>query len=568
MRNDLYAMRTWLPKRKQNRFDPIRYGEEVQVPIEHARAKVLGPTHEDAMISLAAKIWLIENAKHTIDATYYIFKRDPVGYALLGALSNAVKRGVDVRIMADSLGSFHPGHSELRAPETCAGEAGFMRNAEGDLTTNKARVQPVIFNAITKFNFNRRSHDKLLVVDGQFPAAAAVMTGGRNISLDYYGITKGGSPDPGAFRDLEILLRPGNPEDGGMTVGAVSEAYYTLLFLHHGNKRIRPLAGAKEGSFFDLYAHERNKGQHYLAFLKGLPEIQARLADMPRYMSEGFHDSEVRLAHQLGNLTASNVTTRTKENIDRNPNSILYLINKITAQAKEEEELSGTLRIVSPYLFIGQYYDKAGNLVYDGAQDIRALLRDHPNLRIEVITNSALTSDNFFTQAIIDMEMVPRVLLTPELQKAWRSGLKHGEFNPAVVESGEWRKLADHPQLFIYETGKLDSIEIGKGTTYYGKLHAKYIVGNERGFIGTSNFDYRSNLYNNEMGFFCRGEGLRDDLVRIFELLKGTSYRWGSPEWLQMRRELMPSDSKKAFALRIQRGVYKTIRCLGLEYLM
>ena len=53
----------------------------------------------DALKSLAAKLWMIENAEYTVDVMYYIFKRDTVGYAVLGALCNAVKRGVDVRIM-------------------------------------------------------------------------------------------------------------------------------------------------------------------------------------------------------------------------------------------------------------------------------------------------------------------------------------------------------------------------------------------------------------------------------------------------------------------------------------
>ena len=71
------------------------------------------------------------------------------------------------------------------------------------------------------------------------------------------------------------------------------------------------------------------------------------------------------------------------------------------------------------------------------------------------------------------------------------------------MESEEWKKLINHPQIFIYETGKLDSILLG-GDTYYGKLHAKFIIGEHIGFIGTSNFDYRSNLYNNELGFLYR----------------------------------------------------------------
>ena len=108
--------------------------------------------------------------------------------------------------------------------------------------------------------------------------------------------------------------------------------------------------------------------------------------------------------------------------------------------------------------------------------------------------------------------------------------------NPTVAESDEWNRLINHPQIFIYQTGKLDSTLLPEGTVDYGKLHAKFIFGEKVGFIGTSNFDYRSNLYNNEMGFFYQDDELHNDLVKIFDLLKSTSYRWGTPEWLQMRK--------------------------------
>jgi hypothetical protein len=454
-----------------------------------------------------------------------------------------------------------------------------MRNAKGELTTKKARVQVVIFNAMTKFNFNRRSHDKLLVVDGHFPDKAVAITGGRNISLDYYGILEDGSEDPTAFRDLEIMLKPGEREkDHDLTIGDVSELYYTLLFLYEGNRRIRPNKGKRilpsKGHYMgnnssrgDLYKAQRNKSQQQLAFLKSLPEINNRMNNMPHYMSEGFHDAKVRLAHQLSNLTATKVTTQVEENLLANPNSINYLIARVADKRKKDEDISGTLRLVSPYLFIGKYYDEEKNVTHDGAENLRGFLRDHPNARVEIVTNSVMTSDNFFAQAIIDMDMAPRILLSPELEKAWVSGLEEGELNPEVVESEVWKKLVNHPQIFIYQTGKLDSVLLG-GDNYYGKLHAKFIVGEITGFIGTSNFDYRSMLYNNEMGFFYRDEGLRDDLIDIFEELKATSYRWGSPEWLEMRKQLMNSDSKKAGPARRQRILFKTMRGLGVEYLI
>lgn len=566
----MYELRTWMPPSKLT-IDPIKLGEEAEVPINSARARIIGPRYDDALTSLAAKIWLIENAQHTVDVMYYIFATDHVGYAVLGALCNAVKRGVDVRLMVDALGSMRPMHSELRALETCAEEAGFIRNEKGELTTKKARAQVVIFNAITKFRFNRRSHDKLLVVDGAFPDKAALITGGRNISLDYYGINEDGSKDPTAFRDVEILLRPGErSDDEEYTVGNVGEIYYTLLFVHRGNRRIWPYEADDEfdvGKYDDVYINHRRKGQESLAFIKSLPAVKKHMDDMPRYMSEGFHEAKVRLAHQLGNLTSKKVTTNVVENVEKNPNSILYLIDKLSQKSLDEGEVRGTLRIVSPYLFSGRYLNEEGEVIYDGAKNILEVLENNPDMKLEIVTNSVLTSDNFFTQAIIDMDMAPRLLLTDEMTEAWRSGLESGEFNPDVVESEEWKKLVNHPQIFIYQTGGADSVEVG-GKTYYGKLHAKFIIGENVGFIGTSNFDYRSNLYNNEMGFFYQDDGLKADLDEIFELLKSTSTRWGTPEWLEMRRKTMESDSSKAGPARKQRGIFKTIRALGLEYLM
>ncbi|MBT8126217.1 MAG: phospholipase, partial [Gammaproteobacteria bacterium] len=398
--NALHELRTWLPPSKLT-IDPVAYGEQAEIPINSAEAKIIGPKHEEALDSLAVKIWLIENAQHTVDVTYYIFKPDLVGYAVLGALCNAVKRGVDVRIMVDSLGSMRPGHSDLRAVETCAEDAGFMRHADGQLTTRKARVQVVIFNAISKLQFNRRSHDKLLVVDGSFPDRAAVITGGRNISLDYYGINEDGSEDLDAFRDLEILIRPGiNSGDEESTVGTVSEVYNTLLFVHKGNKRIWPLEADdefSEGKYDDVYIAQRRRAQDSLATLKSFSEIKQRMDDMQRYLAEDFHETQVRLSHQLSNLTSKKVTTNVVENLQQNPNSILYLIHRILDDAEARGVSSGALQIVSPYLFVGVYYDEDGELIYDGAKETLAYLEQNPDFKLELITNSVMTSDNFFT---------------------------------------------------------------------------------------------------------------------------------------------------------------------------
>jgi phosphatidylserine/phosphatidylglycerophosphate/cardiolipin synthase-like enzyme len=552
----LYWRRAW-QSGDEHQLDVVDIGVGLNIPEQNARAKFLGARSEDALSSLAGKIWMIENAKHTIDMTYYIFKRDLVGEAILGALCNAVQRGVDIRFMVDSVGSIDSTHSELKALETCADDAGFMRNAEGQLTTKKARIQVVVFNAVSNVfvRLNRRSHDKLLVIDGRFPERAKVMTGGRNVSLAYYGINADGSPNPDTYMDAEILLRTSTSRDA-YPVGALTENYYTILFLFDDNKRLEP---SRSADALGIYASKRETAQDALARLKALPPVKERMDAMPDFFEEGWRDSRVLLAHELDNLTNENIFSDALEHMGRNENSISYLLRQIPGWEFKKR------RIVSPYLFAAQYYDKDGNIVVDGARNVRDWLEKHPDSTLEIITNSVLTSDNFSAQSVIDMNMAPRLLLSPELQEAWLESPDDSELNPELVESEEWIRMVNHPRLHIYETGRMDDRSLG-GDVDYGKLHAKYIVMDDAGFVGTTNFDDRSGLINNEMGFFFHDKELADDLHADFELLKSRSYRWGSPEWLEFRRKVFELGGLKGNTAKSQRGIYKSLRAVGLDH--
>jgi putative cardiolipin synthase len=557
--NELYEDRAWAPGHKLD-FDPIELGKAADIPVQPALTKLLGPTPHAAIDSLAAKIWMIENARHTIDFTYYIFKPDLVGYSMLGAMCSAVQRGVDIRVIVDALGSFSAANAPLKSLETCADDAGFIRNSAGEVTTKKARVQVVVFNALSKpSNPNRRSHDKLLVKDGSFPEKAVVITGGRNVSEDYYGIRGDGSVDPDPFRDAEIILRSNSAEvdaAGELSVGKVSELYTTVLFLIDKNKRIKP--SRAEGDM-RYYRQERLKSREALERLKSYEYFKPHLEEMPGFMTSGFHDARVRLAHELGNITDKTVTREVEKNLERNPNSIMGIL----AEASEARPDGKLARIVSPYLFLAEYRNKKGVIVKDEAEAMRQWLSDHPEATLEIITNSVLTSDNFPAQSVIDMETAPRLLFTQEQWDAWLAAAGRDEMDSEFVNSDEWKDLVNHPRLKIYETGRLDSVLLGNGTEKYGKLHAKFLLDEDFGFIGTSNFDYRSRLYNNEMGFFVISAGLQADLNEAFDYLVDSSYRWGSPEWFQLRKEIMAKKGMKGRSTANQRRIYKTFKKTG-----
>ena len=267
--------------------------------------------------------------------------------------------------------------------------------------------------------------------------------------------------------------------------------------------------------------------------------------------------------HELANLTNTDVIYNATDNISANPNSIIYVLNQISEIWPSPERS----RYVSPYLFLARYEDREGNLLLDEAENLLNWLQEHPRSSLEIVTNSILTSDNFSAQSIIDMETAPRLLLDEETRAAWLAAKEKGESIPELVQTEHWLEQVNHPRIRIYQTGKIDSILLPGGDVPYGKMHAKYFVEEDRGFVGTSNFDYRSRLYNNEMGYFFRSQELADDLNREFENLKASSYLWGTPEWFEMRKQVMQLGGVKGWSFRQQCTIYKALKSLGLDWL-
>ncbi len=541
-------------------FDSVDFARNLDLPVNEALVKFVGSTDEGALNAIAAKIWMIENAEHTIDVIYYIFRDDLVGSALLGALCDAVRRGVDVRMMIDSLGAADLSRKNLKALLSCAIDAGFMVNSAGQTTIHKARVQAVTFNSFTKniFGVNRRSHDKLIVKDGRFQQKSYAITGGRNVALDYYGFLEDGSPNPHSYRDAEILVHgTSNDRKGEWGIGDVSTGYYTLLFLFENNNKLEMTSWSDPLS---AYADYRERFRNNLAALKALPRVGERLDAMPDYMTGGFYEASVRLGHEMANITNKHVVTEAEENLAESPNSIIKLLNRIREKDFEH------IQMVSPYLFAAYYKDDDGNVVVDDAKEVLDWLDRHPNSSIDIVTNSVLTSDNFSTQSVIDIDLVPRLLMTEDMQEQWGSKQDDSELIAELVQSDEWIEMVNHPRLRIYETGTLDDVLFG-GHYHHSKLHAKYVIGGNFGFIGTSNFDYRSRLYNSEMGFFFESEEMVKDIAENTDYLISLSYRWGSPEWLEMRQRLGELGGTKGYTVRHQRGIYKTIKNTGLMWL-
>jgi hypothetical protein len=80
-----------------------------------------------------------------------------------------------------------------------------------------------------------------------------------------------------------------------------------LLFLLHLNKRIEPVRNDTNDR---VYENLRAKAQKALRTLKGYEYFRPHFEGMDDYMSTGFNESQVRFAHELGNLADKDVVTK------------------------------------------------------------------------------------------------------------------------------------------------------------------------------------------------------------------------------------------------------------------
>jgi cardiolipin synthase len=105
----------------------------------------------------------LAEAKEEILVETYILRDDRIGQGLLGHLSDAVKRGVKVYVLADGIGSFGTGRKYWR-----------------DLEANGISVQ--LFHPVWRAPFRalRRDHRKIFVIDRKI-----AFTGGMNIGVEY-----------------------------------------------------------------------------------------------------------------------------------------------------------------------------------------------------------------------------------------------------------------------------------------------------------------------------------------------------------------------------------------------
>jgi len=547
----LVALKTYLKKRELSiwfRFkDQVASGLKKKPTDMKALVKPLISPQE----SLLARLMMIRQAKHSVDLAYYIFANDASSMAILNELRAAVSRGVNVRILVDSIGSASGtlrGNPHLKALLTHARtSAGFVIDpTTGQPTPIRAKVEIVVFNPVTNvlalardvfihtsnlmlkwsgvsrqdnplapsgWNINRRMHDKVLITDAEFPELAVAILGGRNIADRYFEVDP---KDLANFRDTDVLVRnhPDNydTKNAETSIGEVLNNHFDRLYFHRANRRI--VEGAvgyvfgREHTYKKLDASTEQVAAVTQKALQALGEDFHSADFGKRYLHTGFTRAEASIATSIENLIRSTGEMlklageirkdKTPEQIKRelaesmNHQSTLKIAAEL--MVKETQEVT----IVSPYLWISE----------TDLALIKYWLKQDGKRRLKVYTNSAITSDNIPAQALVDLVTGPKLMLDPEISS----------------------------QVQVFSYGRIDDVALG-GKQVYGKLHYKgmYFKALQTTLITTYNKDPRSQIINSELGVVVRGPRFANETESDLADIEQKSHLWGSEEYRQIR---------------------------------
>jgi cardiolipin synthase C len=397
--------------------------------------------------ALLARAWLVEHARQSIDVQYFIWSSDNIGILAAEALLRAAERGVRVRVIVDDLLIDAPDEALLALARHPLIEIRIYNPQTSVGVPLHKRLQ----NALTDFRgVNQRMHDKTLVVDGR-----TAITGGRNMAAEYFDYNHDYN-----FRDRDALLL-------GVAVGAMQAKFETFWgsalsvpveTLYDGlglmQKNVRVGDDQIQQVYRELHTYARSPENF-------APEVRAAIADTP--------SSFARLARQMRWTDVEFISDKPGKNDNR-----VRLGGGGQSSAALARLVQGAQQrvvIQSPYLVAS---DEAVALL----RQVRAR-----GVSVRISTNSLASTDNlpafsgYRNQRARLLEM----------------GLQIFEYRPAPAVQ----------QQLVQRLSAVSRI------APVFALHAKtLVIDSKTVYIGTFNFDPRSENLNTEVGVIVHDEAL------------------------------------------------------------
>jgi phosphatidylserine/phosphatidylglycerophosphate/cardiolipin synthase-like enzyme len=432
--------------------------------------------------ALQARIELARRAERTLDVQYYQIHNDQTGRYLLRTLRDASLRGVRVRLIMDDLYTAgedplllaldaHP-NVEIRLFNP------FPTGRQSLLTRFTANLHD--FNRV-----HRRMHNKLFIADGVMAVA-----GGRNIGDEYFMASAGAN-----FIDLDTFV-----------IGAILPRLSSLFDEYWNSPRVYPLraivgttqsddelqreferltatdaappsprvvSGPPEsGLSSTIEVAEGAAGtpepeapppNDVLGYSPIVQELDAGKLGLIWAPAQAYADNPDKVIGRVSNYGGVAI-----DDVD----SVRYNVVEMARRARKD------VVITSPYLVPG----------IDGMQTFREVVKR--GAKITLITNSLAATDE------------------PVVHTGYR------RYRPQMLGLG----------IELYELSPQRvsrSLRLGRFSTSIGRLHAKSaVVDKQNVFIGSLNFDPRSDQHNTEMGLFIESPALAEQVLKLVGVIR------------------------------------------------
>ena len=408
---------------------------------------------EDALL---ARAWLADHAEKTIEVQYFIWSTDNIGILASEALLRAADRGVKVRVIVDDLLIDAPDKSLLALAKHPNVEIHIYNPQHSVGTPFYKRLMNI---AVNFRGVNQRMHDKTFIVDGKL-----AITGGRNMAAEYFDYNQKYN-----FRDRDALL-----------LGDVAKDMQASFekFWHS------PLSAPVE----DLYDGLGLMQKHVT--VKD-DEIQKIYSDLHDYANspENFTPENRKAISDMSKAFAAlaeKIIWTPIEFISDTPgkNNYKYIMGGggVTTQklAQLVENAQTQIVIQSPYLVMSS---QAKKLFKD------ALKR---GVKVRINTNSMASTDNL------------------EAFSGYRN--QRDQLIKMGIEVYEYKPDPQIKQKLVQRVLPKDA----KPPVF--AIHAKTMVVDAKTvFIGTFNFDPRSQNLNTEVGVIVQNEALANNVQSAIE---------------------------------------------------
>lgn len=397
--------------------------------------------------ALIARAWLADHAQKSIEVQYFIWSTDNIGILASEALLRAADRGVKVRVIVDDLLIDAPDKTLLALAKHPNIDIHIYNPQHSVGTPFHKRLLNI---AVNFRGVNQRMHDKTFIVDGKL-----AITGGRNMAAEYFDYNQQYN-----FRDRDALLLG----DVVKIMQSSFDKFWTSPLsapveeLYDGLGLMQKHVNVKDDEIQNIYSNLHTYANAPENFA---PEVHKAIDDTP---------------HAFDRLATQIIWTQVEFISDtpgKNSNKILLGGGGLTTQklAQLVESANEQIVIQSPYLVMSS----AAKRLFQ-----QAIKR---GVKVRINTNSLASTDNM--QAFSGYRNQRNQLI--------KMGIEIFEYKP-------------DPQ--IKQQLLRQTINANKTLPVFA-IHAKtMVVDSKILYIGTFNFDPRSENLNTEVGVIVQNEAL------------------------------------------------------------